>query len=107
MKHDRKQRTAKILVDTEVRRSARLSALPEGYRKVQGSGPGQIRSPHTLNKRNTMSTQCDENSSVPPPTAIADLQRIGARLRIASEKISTDKLVANPAKSCSSQGSDD
>ena len=44
---------------------------------------------------------------MPPPTAIADLQRIGARLRIAPEKISTDKLVADPAKSSSSRGSDD
>ena len=44
---------------------------------------------------------------MPPPTAIADLQRIGARLRIAPEKISTDKLVADPAKSNSSVGSDD
>ena len=62
---------------------------------------------HTLKKRKASNSQSENSPSVPPPTAIADLQRIGARLRIAPEKISTDKLVADPAKSSSIQGSDD
>ena len=44
---------------------------------------------------------------MPPPTSIADLQRIGARLRIASGKISKDKLEADPATSSNSKISDD
>ena len=56
MKRDRKQKTAKILVDIEVHRSARLSALHDGYRRVPCNGPSQIRASHTLKKRKTKST---------------------------------------------------
>ena len=105
LKRARKTQATTIMVDTEVRRSARLSALRNGYRKAtNGISP---KKPHISKKRKISSSQSESKPSVPPPTAIADLQRIGARLRIAPEKISTDKLVANPAKSCSSQGSDD
>ena len=110
MKHDQKPRSAKILVDIEVHRSARLSALRDGYR-LPSSGTskstGLNRSPHTLKKRKTKSARSDEDASVPPPTAIVDLQCIGARLRIAPEKIIADKLVADPANSTSSKSSDD
>ena len=105
LKRARKSQASRIIVDTEVRRSARLSALRDGYRKVT-SGISPKKS-HTLKKRKASNSQSENSSSVPPPTAIADLQRIGARLRIAPEKISTDKLVADPAKSSSSRGSDD
>ena len=101
LKRARKSQASRIIVDTEVRRSARLSALRDGYRKVSP------KKSHTLKKRKASNSQSENSSSVPPPTAIADLQRIGARLRIAPEKISTDKLVADPAKSSSIQGSDD
>lgn len=107
MKRDRKSRTSKILVDTEVRRSARFSALRDGFRKIPSSDPSPHRRSHTMKKRKTKPAQSDESPSVPPPTAIADLQRIGARLRIAPAKITVDKPVADPAKSNSSNSSDD
>ena len=44
---------------------------------------------------------------VPPPTAISDLQRIGARLRIAPEKITAEKLAADPSKATTSKDADD
>ena len=109
LKREHKRKSA-ALVETEVRHSARLSALQDGYR-LPSSGTskstGLNRSPHTLKKRKTKSARADEDASVPPPTAIVDLQRIGARLRIAPEKITADKLVANPAQPTSSNSSDD
>ena len=92
-------------MDSEVRRSARLSAMRDGYRQVtSGTSP---RRPHTLKKRKSMPSQPDEDSTVPPLMAIVDLQRIGIRLRIAPEKITTDKLAANPTRSNKSASSDD
>ena len=44
---------------------------------------------------------------VPPPTAISDLQRVGARLRIAPEKITMEKLVADSSDANSSKSSHD
>ena len=108
LKRERKKKSA-ALVETEVPSSARLSALRDGYR-LRSSGSkstGLNRSPHTQKKRKTKSAQSDGTSTVPPPTAIVDLQRIGARLRIAPEKITADKLVANPAQPTSSNSSDD
>ena len=104
LKRERKKKDV-ILVETEVRRSAFLSALRDGFHGTKS--PGLNRSPHTLKKRKTKSARADKDTSVPPPTAIADLQRIGARLRIAPEKITADKLVANPAQPTSSNSSDD
>jgi len=103
LKRARKSQASRIIVDTKVQRSACLSALRDGYRKVTG-GISPKKS-HTLKKCKTSNSQSENSHSVQPPTAIANLQCIGARLRIAPEKISTDKLVADPAKSSSSQGS--
>ena len=98
-------------MDTEVRRRVCLSDLCDGYRNVPSSGTSkskcQNKSPHTLKKRKTSSSQSKDSPSVPPPTAIADLQHNGAGLRIAPEKISTEKLLAGPAKSTNSGGSDE
>ena len=108
LKRERKQK-ATALVDTEVRRSARLSALRDGYRlpgSCTSKSSGLNRYPHTPKKCKTNSAQSDGATSVPPPTSISELHRIGARLRIAPEKISADKLVANPAQSTSSKSSD-
>ena len=105
MKRGRKPKASRVIVDYEVRRSARLSALRDGYRKVTAGTPPK--KPHTLKKRKTMASQPEDSSTMPPPTAIADLQRIGVRLCIAPEKIFADKLVANPAKSNNSASSDD
>ena len=105
LKRGRKPKASRVIVDSEVRRSARLSALHDGYRKVTSSTPSK--KSHTLKKCKTMASQPEDSSTMPPPTAIADLQRIGARLRIAPEKISVDKLVADPAKSNSNTSSDD
>ena len=105
LKRGRKSKASRVIVDSEVRRSARLSALHDGYRKVTAGTPSK--KPHTLKKHKTTTSQLNDNSAVPPLTAIVDLQRIGARLRIAPEKISTDKLAANPAKSNNSTSSDD
>ena len=105
LKRARKPKDPRVIVDTDVRRSARLSALRDGYRKVTSGTPSK--KSHTLKKRKTNKSQSEDTSSVPPPTAIADLYRIGARLRIAPEKITADKLVANPAKSNSNMSSDD
>ena len=65
------------------------------------------RKPHTVKKRKTVPSKPDDDSAVPPLTTIVDLQRIGARLRIALEKITTDKLAANPTRSNNSASSDD
>ena len=54
LKRARKTQATKIMVDTEVRRSARLSALRNGYRKAtNGISP---KKPHTLKKRKTSSS---------------------------------------------------
>ena len=105
LKRGRKPKASRVMVDSEVRRSAHLSAMRDGYRQVtSGTSP---RRPHTLKKRKSMPSQPDEDSTVPPLMAIVDLQRIGTRLRIAPEKITTDRLAANPTRSNKSASSDD
>ena len=52
-------------------------------------------------------TPAPDAPGVPPPTAISDLQRVGAHLRIAPEKITAKKLVADPSGANSSKSSDD
>ena len=105
LKRGRKPKASRVMVDSEVRRSARLSALRDGYRKVTAGTPSK--KPHTLKKWKSSASQPDDNSAVPPLTAIVDLQRIGSRLCIAPEKISSDKLAANPTRSNKSASSDD
>ena len=106
-KRGRKPRSAKILVDTEVRRSARLSALRDGYHRSPSRVSQQAKTQSSFKRRRTRSSQPEENQSVPLPTPVSNLQHIGARLRIAPELISKEKLEADPSTSTSSKGSDD
>lgn len=106
-KRGQKPRSAKILVDTEVRRSVRLSVLREGFHRSPSRGSQQIKTQRSFKRRRTSSSQPEGNPTVPPPTPITDLQHIGARLRIAPEKISKDKLEADPCTSSSNKSSDD
>lgn len=106
-KRGRKPRDVKILVDTEVRRSACLRALRDGYHRSPSIAPQQAKTQSSFKRRRTRSSQPEENQSVPPPTLVSDLQRIGACLRIAPELISKEKLEADPSTSTSSKGSDD
>ena len=100
-----------ILLDSQVRRSAWLSALRDGFRHVP---PGSI-SPQSVKRtkkrktsaRPVQSAPAPDEPVVPPPTAISDLQRIGALLRIAPEKITAERLVADPSEASSSKDSDD
>ena len=100
-----------ILLDSQVRRSARLSALRDGFCHAPlGSISPQ---PVKRNKKRKTSAMPAKTASapdepvVPPPTAISDLQLIGARLWIAPEKITAERLVADPSEASSSKGSDD
>ena len=54
LKRGRKPKASRVIVDSEVRRSARLSALHDGYRKVTAGTPSK--KPHTLKKRKTMAS---------------------------------------------------
>ena len=53
LKRARKPKAQRVIVDTDVRHSARLSALRDGYRKVT-SGTSS-KKPHTSKKRKTSS----------------------------------------------------
>lgn len=115
-KRTRKGSTTKpvIMVDSQVCRSARLSALRDGYRKPQP----KMDAPQPLAR---VAKKCKAKAAtpsipaapvsgdpdVPPPTTINEIQHIGARLHIDPEKITVEKLVANPSSSSSSKGSDD
>ena len=57
--------------------------------------------------RPAQSAPAPEETVVPPPTAIPDLQRIGACLQIAPEKITAEKLVADPSEANPIKSSDD
>ena len=99
------------MIDSQVRRSARLSALRDGFRQA----PPRSISPQHVKRSKKRKTNAQPASTapsrdepvVPPPTAISDLQRIGAWLRIAPEKITSEKLVADPSEANSSKSSDD
>ena len=95
------------MVDTEVRRSVRLSALRDGYHRSPSRVSQQAKTQSSFKRRRTRSSQPEENQSVPLPTPVSDLQRIGALWRNALELISKEKLEADPSTSTSSKGSDE
>ena len=72
LKRGRKPKASRVLVDSEVRRSARLSAMRDGYRQeITGT---TARKPHKMKKRKSAPSKPDDETAVPPLTTIVDLQ---------------------------------
>ena len=92
-----------ILLDSQVRRSARLRALHNGFCQAPPISPQSVK---RTKKRKTSAMPAKTSAApdepvVPPPTAI------GTRLRIAPEKITEEKLVADPSEATPSKDTDD
>lgn len=95
-----------MIVDSEVRRSARLAALRDGFKHSSQARPVSLKKPSAkpIKKRKTQpsepaspasSSQPDgPHEAVPPPTPIAVIQRVGGHLGIAPEKLTKEKLNA-------------
>lgn len=110
-------------MESQVRRSARLSALRDGFKSspaVIKPSPMKKQFVRPSKKRKTLSAtpkpspclnQATDKDVAPsgvlPRTPIRDIQGNGGRLGIAPEKLAADKLMAHPASSSASKGSND
>ena len=114
-KRTRKSSATQVLVESEFRRSARLSALRDGFRQVQHKPVALPQGSRFKKLKRALPTESapppaasdKPEVDVPPPTSIPDLQRIGAHLQIAPEKITAEKLVADPSEATPSKDTDD
>ena len=92
----RKQRRKKPILESEVRRSARISAINNGFK------PESVKSPviQDLKKRKKTPKSAPVRDDMHPkspchPTPIKTLQSIGAKLGIDPSKLSRDQLMAD------------
>ena len=114
-KRTRKSAANQVSVESEVHRSARLIAPRDGFRQIQhkpvalpqGSRFKKLKRALPTESAPPLAASDNLEAEVPPPTSISELQRIGAHLQIAPEKISAKKLVDDPSKSRTSSNSDD
>ena len=99
----RKQRRRKPTLVSEVRRSARLSAISNGFK------PASLQSPVNQDPKKRKKTpkaspigDIPPPRTPPPPTPIKTMQTIGAQLGIAPSKLSRDQLMADLSTSSTS-----
>ena len=88
---------------SKVRRSARLSAISNGFK------PASVQSPVNQDPKKRKKTpkaapvgDIPPPRTPPPPTPIKTMQAIGAKLAIAPSKLSRDQLMADPSSTSTS-----
>ena len=95
-----------VIVESEVRRSARLAALRDGFRhsnpakspmKKPAAKPQKKRKV-TVDAELSRAPPHDADQPVPPPTPINVLQQVGLRLGIGPENLTKEKLEASSCK---------
>ena len=87
---------------SEVRRSARLSALSNGFKPASGQSLGiQDSKKRKKTPKAAPIGDIPPSRTPPPPTPIKTLQAIGTQLGIAPSKLSRDQLMANPSTTSS------
>ena len=90
-------------MESEVRRSARISAINNGFKPEIGMSP-VVQALKKRKKTPKADPVKDDmcSKTPPPPTPIKIMQPIGAKLGIAPSKLSRDQLMADlPASSTS------
>lgn len=113
----RARKSKSVIVESEVRCSASLSALCDGFKDSSPAKPTSLKKPAAKppKKRkvqaNDQQPHVDHHDEaqaiVPPPTPIDVLQRVGLHLGIASEKLTKEKLNATSCKSTFASSSSD